>query len=550
MVNRTHNQAKVLIDSWFILLRYRWRFIVPFFIGTAAVLAVSLALPRKYRGEATFDRRTDMVLNEIMTRSGRNPYDDPRQTLTQELSGGPAIDSVIQAIRPYLDSRVAQGAKPLNLADLRADLSRKVLVQFDITARDHERIRVSYIGDDPVVTRLSVNLLVHNYIEQEREQIDRGLKDAQAFFLQQAQRCRTDMEALEGRKLAFEIEHVDLLPDSRQPFHTMQSNLDLHVDQLRQQKASIDAQIDAVNKAMAQTPAELTSLVQERNPELVRLEKKLEEQESRLRTLVTAQKMTTYHPEVIDAQQQIGQIRRQIAGVPMEVVTQKRTQDNPRRVDLELQLTRLTTERDGLEQQLRGSESKLDLLTGKSGDLLPARMEYRRLAREIEQLQREISFWEENLHRIQMAQTAESGNRGVQLAFVRPCPRLSRPISPDLTQVVMAALGMGVLAGAVSLLFAHRMDETFHDEEQMAQTLNLPLLGSVGELIGHQPKRVRRLRQLILYPANGIAMAAVLVALTLLLYLNLQRPDVYEKLSGHPLKLLREYFSDASNPRV
>ena len=57
-----------MLEAWDALVRFKWRFVLATFGVTAVVLAGSFFLPRKYKAEGIFERRTDMVLSEITSR--------------------------------------------------------------------------------------------------------------------------------------------------------------------------------------------------------------------------------------------------------------------------------------------------------------------------------------------------------------------------------------------------------------------------------------------------------------------------------------------------
>ena len=67
-MSRHRNQVRALMDACEVLVRFRWRFIVPAFVVTVVILGVCLVLPRKYKAKAIFERRTDLVMTEIMHR--------------------------------------------------------------------------------------------------------------------------------------------------------------------------------------------------------------------------------------------------------------------------------------------------------------------------------------------------------------------------------------------------------------------------------------------------------------------------------------------------
>jgi len=545
-MSRSTNQAKAMVDAWFILLRYRWRFIVPMFAVTAVVLAGSLFLPRKYRAEATFDRRTDVVLNEIMTHTAFDNYKNPRQSLSQEIAGGPAIDRVIEELRPYVESRVKAGGPRVNLNELRADLSRKVIVRFDIATPGHERIRISYTGEDPAFSRLAVNLMASNYIEHAREQIDENLAEAGTFFEGEVKSSRAQIEQLENEKLTYEIKYASLLPNRRYGIHEIQTDIEQHLTDIGQMRDAAKLKVESIRQTLEATPETIQSFVKERNPELLRAGRKLVEMERQYRHLVNVQKMTDRHPDLVDLREQILTVRNQMDQMDEEVVTQKRFDKNPKHAELELSLATAESEHAALIQQHEATQTKLEETNEATADLFPIRAGYRKISREIERLQREVTFWEEKLRRIQMAETAESGNRGIQMTFVRPCPKLFMPVSPDVTQILIIAIGLGLMAGAVSLLFAHRMDETAHDGESLAKSLDMCLLGSVSEIITSRQRRVRWLKQAVIFPVNAAAMIAVLVVLVTMLYTSLRSPSAYDVMDGSSTQVQKSQQTDES----
>ena len=145
-MSRNTNQAKALIDAWFILLRYKWRFVFPLFIVSSTILALSLLLPRKYQAEAVFDRRTDQILASIMVGGAAKSYGKHNASIRHELSSGLALDKAIEDIRPYVQARVKAGGNDVDLVALRQDMAHKTQVKFEISTpekyleRTHETL--------------------------------------------------------------------------------------------------------------------------------------------------------------------------------------------------------------------------------------------------------------------------------------------------------------------------------------------------------------------------------------------------------------------------
>lgn len=539
-MSRSTNQAKALVDAWFILLRYKWRFIFPLFVVSASVLALSLLLPRKYQAEAVFDRRTDHVLSSILVGNGAKTYEQHTTSIKQELTNGLSLDKAIEDVKPFVVQRAKDGGPDVNMVELRQDMARKLQVRFEIGTQEHERISVKYIGTDPVVSRLVINRLVHNYIDQAREQIARSLEDTQTFFLDEVDRTRAKIEALENQKLSYEIKYAELLPDSPNSINVVQSQLDEKIADVNRQLIMAKNRVDSGQESLANTSQTTNSFVKERNPELIRLETRLRELQNSYRTAVVVNKMTERHPDVQDIKTQIAEVQAKMSQTEEEVVTRKTVASNTRFDDVKLSLNQALAQQTALEDELAQLVKRREELNIKTADLFPIRSQYRKITRQMDQLQREMQFWEENLRRIQMARSAEDGNRGVQLAFIRQCPKLTRPVAPNVFQIIISAVGLGLISGAVSLLFAHRTDETFHDGEQLSTAMHLTLLGEVSEIVSVQHRRMRKIRNMVLYPLNAMAMTAVLVTLVSVLFVNLQHPQSIDHTKQDPMDIVQK----------
>ena len=69
------------------------RFILSTFAVMSGVLLGSFLLPRMYKAEALFERRTDMVLTEIIDQGASKSFQDSqRASLVEEIAGQIAID--------------------------------------------------------------------------------------------------------------------------------------------------------------------------------------------------------------------------------------------------------------------------------------------------------------------------------------------------------------------------------------------------------------------------------------------------------------------------
>ncbi len=518
-------QQNAVLELWEMLLRYRWRFILPAFAVTLGVLGMSLLLPRKYKSEAMFERTTDMVLTEMTAKGATRNFQDPRNSLVEEITGHRAVDELIAQIQPELQ-KMGVIHSELDRQVLRTNIVRGTIVHWDIASGALDRVRVEYVSPNPRVAKLVVNGLVRNYIKRTQDTMDLRLKESAEFFKHEVANNRTTIDELETRLLEFEINNGDLLPESA---NSVQERLGARETELQDVIAQRDAAIvraKNLKDAIAQTPATIPERITAPNPELARLNVKYSTLSEELSHSTNVLKMKPAHPDMVTLQQRVDDLQAVIDKTDKTIVAQEQHKANPKLAELELQYTQAVGEQEALTRQIEVVGDQVKTMADQTGDMFPVRSDYRKLNRQVDQAQRQLAFWEDNLRRVDMTLAAETGNRGIQLDFVKPGGVGAKPVSPNVAQVLMAAIGLGLMAGALSVFFAHRTDESFASGAELSQAFDLPLLGTVSELISRQHRKVRRVRNMILYPTNAILMAAALIAMAALLYLDLEKPDM------------------------
>lgn len=505
-------------------MRFRWRFILPAFLVTMMVLGASLMLPRKYEAEAIFERRTDMVLNEIMSRGGSPVIQRPQQSLNQQLAGSPAIDKLVKQLDTALASKTIINAGQTDAARLRSELERLVMVKYDISSTTLDRVRVNYVSENPLLARMVVNGLVTNYIDKTRKEINDKLQESARFFKAEVARCRTNIENIENEKLIYEIKHGSLLPDSPNNVQLSIIDAQTQLTDAQQKYEAAMLRVKALSQSFDNTAKTTPSVVTERNPEMLKLQERMNKLRETENQYVNTYKMKEKHPDLVALREDIAKLMITLVQTPAEVVTEQRMDVNPQYSQLDLMLTQATVERDAYNAAVKQSKTRLATLENQSEKFFPVRAEYRKISRDVDQQQRQLTFWEDNLRRVEMAMTAESGNRGILLEFIKPCEAIMLPVSPNLIQVLMAACMLGVAAGGISVLAAYRADESFHEGEELSRAFELPLMGAVSELISRRQRRLRKLKVMIVYPASGVVMVVVLMALAGTVYTSLRSP--------------------------
>lgn len=542
-MNRPTIQSGNVREAWDVFVRFRWRFVLPLFAVAASVLVFSMFLPRKYEAEAVFERRNDMVLSEITNRGASQNFQAPRNSAIDEVAGGAAIDGLVSSLRHRAEKDPSIRPVLNDVLENRTELSRWILVRYDVSSSELDRVRVSLITDNANLSRTVVNTLIENYIKRTRLGMEQRLQQSADFFQAEADGERKKIEKIEDALLAFEVNHSELLPENPANLQTTLSQNTEALSALEQKLNSAQLRQESLKKSLDATSPTSPSIMTSRNPDLTRLETKLRDLQANLTLYTSVYKMTDKHPDLLALREQIEAVKGQIDKTDQEVVTQKRISLNPQRAEIELMLTNAAAEREALQNECSIVKDRVTKLNAQAAGMFNARADYRKLTRQAGEHQRQLAFWEDNLRRVKLALTAENGDRGVKLNFIKPCELPTRPISPDLTQVLMAAVVLGLLAGGANVFLAHRNDQSFLRGEEIAKATSLPLFGSVSEIISAEQRRFRRIKQLLLYPANVAVMCLVLSALATMLYMDLERPELFDRFKQSPTRFLIDRFA-------
>ena len=534
-MSRKNTYPDSMRDLKRMIRRHRGRFILPFFGVTLAALLISLMLPRRYEATAVFERRNDLVMSEIAGRGAPHAFGRLKRALVEELSGMPAVEAVIDELK--LANAAADDPTNrmmyLNRQDLAGTIHRRVNVHYDLTTPQMERVRVVYGDTDPQRAQIVANTLVRNYINRTRQEVDQMLGQAADFFQKQVDIYRGRIDQLEDKKLHFEIENAGMLPQDPAAVQDELADAEARMLHVQQQFQTVERRIERFERELAEVadggPA---SIVKIRNPELARVERSMAGYEQQLDKALTIDKMTEKHPAVRGLRRKLAELEVRHKALPLEVVSEKVFGDNPKKTQLEMALVEAQADRDAKSDEVAATGKHVARLRARTAQFFPVQAEYRKFERTVEEAERQLGFWEDNLRRVNVALTAELGQRGISMDFIKPAGAIQRPSSPDLMHVLFAALALGLAAGVVGVLLADRGDQTFRSPEQAGKAVSVPVLGAVGEIISLRLSRWRALQNRVLFPAMVLVMAGTVIGAGYLNYLSLRTPYVFEDRFG------------------
>ncbi len=527
-MNDTANQFDRFGKVRNLLMRYRWRFVLAVLGAALMVLLVSLALPRKYEAEAIFERHSDLVMNELANR-GRATQLRPRlnKMVQADLAGRPALIRVVERLA-LLKQAGADDQNDFTRQELINHLHRNLRVTLELSTSNLERVRVTLIDEDPKRARAVVNELVRIFIEDHEKEWKESLDDAGSFFREQQIACEQQIEALEKQRVEFELKHAELLPDEAASLKQRIADTEAQLLEARQKQQAAERWLDTLARRLESSehaPRDTTSVIMRPNPELDAIDNRLAKYRDQVDHLLTVERMTANHPTVRSMESKIAELQERRDTLPTEVVSERRMSSSSPQSQRPLELAEAQSHAEAAAAAVVLAEEQLAKLNSLNTRMYPVQSQYRRLARDIDHLQRQADFWDDNVRRVMMANAAETDQRGVSMRFTHPCGELNVPSSPDPAQVMFAALVVGIAAGVLALLVSDRTDRTFTDLHEATRELGLPILGATGPLITARAARWQAFTHRVVYPVCILLMGAALSVAAYTTYVALRTPQ-------------------------
>lgn len=541
MATNKQEQAKAIYELWDVILQHRWRFVLPAFAVTAVVLFVSLFLPRKYEAVAYFERRNAPELIEAIRSGASDSYIDPMAALTKEIAGSHAINQVINELEPEL-YKAGYVSNATELRELRTMVKQQMIVRRESADRMHMQLRLQLVLDDPYLGAKIVNALVDRYMKTTRDALVERAASSIAYFDSLIADHRKELEAKQKDLGMFEQEHAILLPNQPYSIESQIAEAKEELAMLTTNLGVLESQRRNLKAALQSEPKTLPSTVHGKNPELIRLEDKLDKLQDKIRQFTTTLRMTEQHPEVVALREQENELLATISDTQASIITSTEEHPNPKRTEIELALTSAKAESEALKEQITLRHDKINKLSDLTPEMLAVRGEHLKLEDLVKQSQQDVDDYQKMRRRAEFYLTPETGERGVQMNFISRAEPVTIPVSPKLAQVIIVAGFLGIASGALSVFIAHRADDSYRNARQVAESTTIPMLGSVSELITRQHRRMRRLRHSIIYPMNAVVMTIILLTFGSALYIDLQRPDVMKNIKDQA----KEYLT--SNP--
>jgi polysaccharide biosynthesis transport protein len=492
-----------IIDYIHIALRRKWWVLLPTMIVVSLMAVVSVNLPRYYRSSTTIGVDAQKVPTDYVKNTINGDVVQRLQSISQEILSRTRLQKIIDQYGLYKDkSKLSQEdvielmRKDITLdvvEDKSNDSSRRTLGGFKITYTSTTALQAQN------VTRELGSLFIAENLK---------LREAQAegthqFIGQELDKARQDLDDQEKKIEQFKTHYMGALPEQQA------ANLQM----IGQAQTMLQANSDALNRAQQQKTylESMQDSLDKQKPAPVKTELQQTLTTKRAELAVAQQKYQPTHPDLIRLQKEVAVLeaqQKQLAST--EGADPTKTQNDQMKSQVLMlndEIKSRQARQTELENRIKGLQSKVDIL--------PA------IEQQYSELSRDYNAAKENYQALLLKQNAagmaadvEHQAQGEQFRVIDPASLPQKPYKPDLIQLNLMGLAIGLAIGGGLGAMQEFKDKSMHSDKDIKFYLPVPLLGTMPMVINtesRQQRRSARLRALMLSSAT-VTLLLIVVA--------------------------------------
>ena len=342
---------------------------------------------------------------------------------------------------------------------------------------------ISYAANDPQLAKLVVSSVLSLFEESALGNTRKDTEDAQDFLEKQIENYRQRLIEKENRLKDFKRTNVGFLPGASDYYQKLQAATErlsvakLSLQEAENRRAALRLQVSTEEKiAQRQGGAEQSS----------RLTTKFDAKIERIETQLDALSLnyTDKHPDVISLRESLEGLEKKqekaLAKLTKAYGNGRAVLVSPVLQQIKISLSEAETTVSGLNTRVVAYQTKVEVLQTQV-DTLPS------IEAKLKDLNRDYGITKENfeellsrLESIKMARTIEKTASNVKFNVVEPPIAPLKPSGPKRLIFLSVVLFLGIGAGVGFAFLISQLRATYDRQDQLAEDLDLPILGSVA----------------------------------------------------------------------
>jgi polysaccharide chain length determinant protein (PEP-CTERM system associated) len=468
------------LDYFSMIRRRRWTWITPLLASALVGWLLVKYLPREYKSSTTIGVTAALVSPSLISQT--TPFDNQERmrAISQQLLSGPMLARVARA------EGASESQLTRRISQLRSNIT--VTVPEPVATINEPRrldtFLISYVDPQPEGAQRIANRLASVFVEENSKVRTERANDTTAFIDAQLASSQLRMTALESRLRRAKEAHVGQLPEQTQANLQTLAGLRQQIvanatagRSERDRLALVERQIDAIDKNTVDEPGAGRPA-----DSLLTAEARVSGLE---KDLAAAQAVyTDKHPDVLRLKEELAAARRDV-----QTARQQPTPDRLARLGRNSGYQQLIGERELSRARIadldRDSQETQQLIKSYQARVEASPMVEQQLAaieRDYALERQQYSDLSAKQRAAIIAASVERDRSGERFAVLEPATFPLEPIRPVPLRVMLASLFVGLCLGVALMLGREYLDTSVHDERDIRDALELPVLGSIKHI--------------------------------------------------------------------
>lgn len=389
-------------------------------------------------------------------------------------------ENLVTKIQSKIPLLFSASSSELNAAQSVDDLSTVDLLRtrIDINMGEDGRneqnsFEISCTWSDPDTAASVTNAIASQFIEENlkiREDMAMGTTE---FLDTEVERIREQLIDKEQELKAFKETHLGTLPDQLQSNLSVLNQLTRELDNLeerlstkRQERIMLQNQIQSLQSYQSIGDADPKSGPSTRAELLAQLESLLN-------------RYTEKHPDVVALKRRLSNLKSLNSSLTENLITEEEIEEVS---ELRGQLSRVYSEINEYESKIEGLKSKIQTYNARLERTSQVEMELKDLQRDYETVQNRYDDILNRKLNAQMAEELEKRQKGEQFRVLDPAIPPKFPVKPNIQQVSLMSLFIGLGLGCGLAYFRESLDPALYSVDEVETVLDTKVVISLPDV--------------------------------------------------------------------
>ena len=534
---------------------FRWQYLFLFSAAAVAILVLLLAhnVDVEYSAATVFEMRVGMVVPDVGMPgvSDTEELKRLRQTVRQRMTNREGVQAVGEKLGLFDppeedDDRTPEQIGAANRSTV-GSIRKNLDVRWSAQSEEVDLVTLMFTSEDPDLAYQIPNGLVTYYATVVQAERIQELEENFEFVNGKSNEYRTAVKKLTNAKVTLETEHIGLMEEPQMDIVRRQMQAKADRDAVaallkiaRDRVADLQKLKEGAEEEETEVPAQI---IKGPNPELERLGQELREYKTELDLAMTLQHMTRDHPAIQTLLTRIAIMEERIRKTPEEIVLQTVYDFGSGGEAYAAEVAAAQTEVEILQAELHRVDSQIEGYKKMMIGFEQVRPQYVAIIDELKDAESKAEMWEARRRQLDMALEAARGTSADipgMLTIVELAERPTIPSFPRLNHVFAVTLFGALAIGSLLVFFFNNKDRTVGTSEDAARYFDVPVIGSVGQIMTRGVRGKRFFRRWVIVPIVTAILFVVIAVLVLSITLRLRRPGQYEQWRDDPVAYATE----------